>query len=165
MGPQLLWCPSCSVLTEKVYQQERLLAFLLGSQSFVSVLVGEDEVGHLGSSSPLLPSHLPSPYLSAYQGRCLPPGLWKTIKFVYREDILSPFIPWTQSLTLPTKILSGAWSPLGSLATLWRWQLQNLSHITMLYGTLKTRECERFWRSSHPHSWVCLILSYASSFF
>lgn len=44
---------------------------------------------------------------------CLPTkeaskGLSKTINFVYGEDILSRFIPWTQSFTFSTGILSGA---------------------------------------------------------
>lgn len=45
---------------------------------------------------------------------CLPTreaskGLSKTINFVYREDILSPFIPWTQSFLNwdPIRCLSG----------------------------------------------------------
>lgn len=42
-------------------------SFVLSCQVFVSGLEGEEEVGHLVSSSPLLPSQGSFPYLSAYQ--------------------------------------------------------------------------------------------------
>lgn len=43
----------------------------LNYQAIISGQDTKDEAGHLGSLLSLLPSHVPSPYLSAYQEICL----------------------------------------------------------------------------------------------
>lgn len=42
-------------------------SFVLSCQAFVTGQEHEEEAGHLGSSSPLFPSHSSSPFLSTYQ--------------------------------------------------------------------------------------------------
>lgn len=53
-------------------EMEAYKPFVLSCQAFVSNQKDEKEGGHFGKL-PLLPSHDPSPHLSAYQGVCLTP--------------------------------------------------------------------------------------------
>lgn len=57
--------------------------FFLNYQVIISGQDSKDKAGHLGSLLSLLPSHVPSPYLSGYQEICLTPSLSKLLGLCY----------------------------------------------------------------------------------